>query len=236
MIINLNETVNVEELSELFLSGIEIGKGCRVELTFSKEALIGFATNLIWLYEDIDNEKNVHFHIDPLGGEIQGNQALGFFLTPESPSLVVQVEQMKKLNYCEEKIVGCKEMSIRRGICNKIEIRDPVCDEAIEEYELGLKNIVDIKIINGVCQNVSNMCVQIVFKLGYDTLKKFATMLMILANNYSKSDKYLLANLGQFRTQYNMGVIFTKESPDVVIKCDDLGCVYDYEPNFGILL
>lgn len=78
MIINLNETVNVEELSELFLSGIEIGKGCRVELTFSKEALIGFATNLIWLYEDIDNEKNVHFHIDPLGGEIQGNQALGF--------------------------------------------------------------------------------------------------------------------------------------------------------------
>lgn len=55
MIINLNETVSVEELSELSLSGVEFSKECKVELTFSKEALIGFATNLQTSYDVWDS-------------------------------------------------------------------------------------------------------------------------------------------------------------------------------------
>ena len=60
-------------------------------------------------------------------------------------------------------------------------------------------------------------------------------MLMILANNFFTGYEYLLANLNQDTLQYNMGIIFSKESPEVVIKCKELGCVYDYAPNFGVM-
>ena len=35
--------------------------------------------------------------------------------------------------------------------------------------------------------------------------------------------------------QYNMGILFSKESPEVIIKCKELGCVYDYAPDFGVM-
>ena len=60
-------------------------------------------------------------------------------------------------------------------------------------------------------------------------------MLMTLANNFSFGCEYLLANLKQSILQYNMGLIFSKESPEVIIKCKELGCVFDYVPDFGIV-
>lgn len=230
MILELNKHVEIEEVSELTLSGVNIGSDCKVEFTFSKAALIGFATNLIWLYEDIDKKRQTHIHIDPLGSEIQGNQALGFFLTSKSPSLIVQVGERQTL----DKIRMCKQINIKNRVNTKFEIKEPACEEAIEEYELGSQNIADIRIINKYGEDVSEQCVQIVLKIGYDTIKKLAVMLMILANNFSFGYEYLLANLKQSIPQYNMGIIFSKESPEVMIKCKELGCVYDHAPDFGI--
>lgn len=235
MIIDLNNETNINEISELQLSGHNIGKNCKIEFTFSKEALIGFATNLIWTYEEINNKKMIHFHIDPLEGESSGNQALGFFLTPQSPYLVVQVNGIHHIFSEIDKYKQCKSISIRQGVCKKYEIKDPACDESIEQYELGLRNVASIKVLNQDYKDITSKCVQIVLKINYDTLKQFATMLLVLANNYSYKCEYLLANLKQERLQFNMGIIFTKESPEMVIKCHDLGCVYDYDPNFGMI-
>lgn len=229
MVLELNKHVQIEEISELALSGVSLDKDCKVEFTFSKAALIGFATNLCWLYEDIDKTDQTHVHIDPLGRIIPGNQALGFFLTAGSPSLIVQVGERQIL----DDIKICKQISIRNKVNKLIEIKEPACEEAIEEYELGLQNIVDIKIVNKNGEDVSKKCVQIVLKIGYETIKNLAVMLMILANNFSADCEYLLANLNQDTIQYNMGIIFSKESPKAVIKCRELGCVYDYAPNFG---
>ncbi|RKI98335.1 hypothetical protein D7X87_26920 [bacterium D16-54] len=231
MNLELNKYVEIEEISELTLSGVNIGSDCKVEFTFSKAALIGFATNLLWLYEDIDKERQTHIHIDPLGGEIPGNQALGFFLTPRSPSLIVQVGERQIL----DKKMICKQINIKNRVNTKIEIKEPACEEAIEEYELGLQNIVDIRIVNKYGEDVSEKYVQIVLKIGYETIKKLAVMLMTLANNFSFGCEYLLANLKQSILQYNMGLIFSKESPEVIIKCKELGCVFDYVPDFGIV-
>lgn len=33
-------------------------------------------------------------HIDPLLGDVPGNQALGFFLTPQSPSMVLNINEV----------------------------------------------------------------------------------------------------------------------------------------------
>lgn len=231
MMLELNKHVQIKEISELTLSGINLDKDCKAEFTFSKAALIGFATNLCWLYEDIDRMGQTHIHIEPLGGRIPGNQALGFFLTSKSPSLIVQVGERQIL----DDIKICKQISIRNKVNKLIEIREPVCEESMEEYELGLQNIVDIKIVNKNGEDVSKKCVQIVLKIGYETIKNLAIMLMILANNFFTGYEYLLANLNQDTLQYNMGIIFSKESPEVVIKCKELGCVYDYAPNFGVM-
>lgn len=229
MIFELNKHVQIEEISELLLSGASLDKDCKVEFTFSKAALIGFATNLFWLYEDIDRMSQTHFHIDPLGGKIPGNQALGFFLTSKSPSLVVQVGERQIL----DDIKICKQISIRNKVNKRMEMKEPACEESIEEYELGLQNIADIKIVNKNGEDVSKKCVQIVLKIGYETIKNLAVMLMILADNFFDGCEYLLANLNQDTLQYNMGILFSKESSEVVIKCRELGCVYDYAPNFG---
>lgn len=231
MILELNKHVQIKEVSELTLSGVSLDEDCKVEFTFSKAALVGFATNLFWLYEDIDRMSQTHFHIDPLGGKIPGNQALGFFLTSGSPSLVVQVGERQIL----DDIKICKQITIRNKVNKLMEIKEPACEEVIEEYELGLQNIVDIKVVNKNGENVSKKCVQIVLKIGYETIKNLAIMLMILANNFFAGCEYLLANLNQETFQYNMGIIFSKESPEVVIKCKELGCVYDYAPNFGVV-
>lgn len=234
MIIDLNSETDIKEVSELTLSGYKTGEKDKIEFTFSREALIGFATNLIWTYEEIDNKKMIHFHVDSLGGEPSGNQALGFFLTPQSPSLVVQVNGIRP-DFCEmDKWRQCKSINIRQGVCKKFEIKDPACDESIEEYELGLKNVASIKVLDQDCKDISSECVQVVLKMNYDTLKQFASMLLVLANNCSYSCEYLLANLKQEKLQFNMGIIFTKDSPEMIIKCQNLGCVYDYDPNFGM--
>ena len=129
----------------------------------------------------------------------------------------------------------CKQINIKNRVNTKIEIKEPACEEAIEEYELGLQNIVDIRIVNKYGEDVSEKYVQIVLKIGYETIKKLAVMLMTLANNFSFGCEYLLANLKQSILQYNMGLIFSKESPEVIIKCKELGCVFDYVPDFGIV-
>lgn len=116
-----------------------------------------------------------------------------------------------------------------------MEIKEPAREEAIEEYELGLQNIVDIKIVNKNGEDVSKKCVQTVLKTGYETIKNLAVMLIILANNFFSGCEYLLANLNQDILQYNMGILFSKESPEVIIKCKELGCVYDYAPDFGVM-
>lgn len=234
MIINLNENVDIEELSELTLSGGGIDKTCRVEVTFSKEALIGFATNLIWLYEDIDDKRSVHFHIDPLANP-GANQAMGFFLTPDSPSLVIQVGGIKK-SFVKTKNFGkLRQIEKQHIISRKFDVKEPSPDDlSLEEYEIGLRNIADIKIMNDDNIDFTGSCVQTVLRIGYNTLKKLATMLLVLADNYSDNYSYKLANVRQKQLEYNMGILFTETSPDVVIKCKNLGYIYQYDRNFGV--
>lgn len=235
MIINLNNSVLLKEVAEVSDSSIEgIDKNNRVEIIFSKEALIGFATNLIWMYEDINENKRVHIHIDPLGRKnISGNQALGFFLTSSSPSLVVVVNDLIESDCYDRKWENYKEINIRNEIRKSIDIKEPACDESIEEYELVYSNIAEIAIYNQQNINITQDYMQVVFKLNYAGLKDFATMLLILANNYKVGSEYHLANINQKKFQYNMGVMLNSSSCEMTLKCKDLGCVYDYEPEFG---
>lgn len=233
MIVDLNERFILDEVATIKVYG-RIEQTSKIEFTFSKEALVGFATNLIWIYEDIDEKKHIHFHVDPLGNEIVANQALGFFLTPTSPSMVMQINGVHQDSVVMRESITCKQLEFRYKRCSKLEIREPSEAMMIEEYELGMRNIVNIKIIDEKDNDISKQCIQIVVGLNYKTIKRFASMLLVLADNFSVNCEYLLANEKRSPNQYNLGILLDRTSPEVVIKCGDVGCVYDYDTTWGI--
>ena len=67
-------------------SGNDITQNCRVQITLSKNALLGLGTELIRLAHDYDNGK--HFHIEPINKEYVV-QSKGIMLHPESCELIL---------------------------------------------------------------------------------------------------------------------------------------------------
>ena len=61
-----------------------------IEFTHSHEAIIGFATELLWLYEDINNSRELIISTNQLQVDPSPSQAIGFYLTPNSPVFVLK--------------------------------------------------------------------------------------------------------------------------------------------------
>lgn len=73
MIIDLNGNVDWCEYAKVTVRGMDVETIGNVEFSFIKEALIGFAINLIWLYEDIDSNKEFYVCTDPFRTICQGH-------------------------------------------------------------------------------------------------------------------------------------------------------------------
>jgi hypothetical protein len=233
MILELNNSVLLREPAELSLKGKgNTALAENIKISFSKEGLVGFAKNLIWLYEDISSNRNVYFCTDPLGKVPQGNQTLGFFLTPDSPTLTLQINFLDKETgvLCD----NAKDIDIRKKSYRQcIEIAQPLDETSIEEYELGLRNMAKIRVISKENEDITKDFFEVFFKINYDGLRDFATMLLILADNYVEGKEYLIAKEKETFEGYNLGIILTQESKKGILGCNDLGCVYDYDINFG---
>ncbi|MDE5892073.1 MAG: hypothetical protein K2H45_04005, partial [Acetatifactor sp.] len=78
MLIDLKSNIETINYAKIAAVGNDIEKASVSEIIFSKEALVGFAKNLIWIYEDIDKSKSFYVCTDPLGGVPSGNQIIGF--------------------------------------------------------------------------------------------------------------------------------------------------------------
>ena len=236
MRMRINESIKINEYAEVLIAGIEDkSNNYKVEFTFSKDALLGLATNLLWMYDDIDSDKRIHIHIEPLLGSISGNQALGFFLAPDSPSMVLSVNNVSKNYIIDSEINRYKEIPIKYKFVKMYEVKEPASDESIEDYELGFTNIVHIRVLDKEKNEITNSKMQVIFKINYYGLKDFGNILLILANNYELHKEYELAHVIQKKNQYNLGVLLTHESSEVIIRCNYLGDVHDYAPHFGIV-
>lgn len=236
MIIKLNETVKIREFVDFIVSGVnDRYNNLRIEFTFSKDALLGFATNLIWMYEEINPNKKIHVHVDPLLNEIPGNQALGFFLDPQSPSLVLNVNGNNDNRVTNLFIKDYKEISLKYKFIKEFQVKEPASNEAIEDYELGFNNIAQIRIFDLNNVDVTNTQMQVIININYNGLKDFANMILILANNFENEQEYAMAHVKREEQQYNMGVLLSENSNQVVLKCNYLGCVYNYDTHFGKL-
>ena len=227
MVINLSEDVDWCEYVEVVAYGKNIGNINLVELSFSREALMGFAKNLIWTYEDIGIDDKFYICTDPLGGVPSGNQAVGFYLTADSPTLIFSINAIDHFNRKKYHKLVDMQQSVRME--KAIEIVSPSDGVLLEEYELGFRNIVKIALYDKDNNDITSNFHEVHFKINYEGLKNLAILLLKLFDNYKEGMDCFIG------CDNNLEVILTDDSLPIKLKCRDLGNAYDYEVTFGMI-
>ena len=234
MIINLSDSVLLKELCKISVIGNAKEVAHRIEFTLSHEAMIGLATELLWMYEDISDSRRVTISTHQLEVDPSPSQSLGFYLTPNSPMLVFKVNSLTER---EDEIIeykNWKEISIKKKNVNQYyNVKSPSDenDEVIclESYELAKKNIVNINIFNEEGGDITKLYNTVIFEVNRKGIKEFATMLFVWANNCKEGDEYLLAQINNLEFGYNLGILLTQDSIPTSFRCHDLGTAYDYD-------
>lgn len=84
---------NIAQIDVMDKNGNNITKDCRVQITLSKNAMLGLGTELIRLAHKFSDGK--HFHIDTISQDSDAVQTLGIMLHPESCELIVGCGEFK---------------------------------------------------------------------------------------------------------------------------------------------
>lgn len=234
MIINLSKSVLLKELCKISAIGNTKEVAHRIEFTFSHEAMIGFATELLWMYEDISDSRRLTISTHQLEVDPSPSQSLGFYLTPYSPMLVLKVNTLTEREEEKLEYKNLREISIKTKNVNQYyNVKSPSDenDEIIyvESYELAKKNIVNINIFNEEENDITKLYNTVIFEINRKGIKEFATMLFVWANNCKEGDEYSLAQINNLEFGYNFGILLTQDSIATSFKCHDLGTAFDYD-------
>lgn len=238
MIINLSKSVPLKEMCKITATGFTNKKPNLIEFVLSHEAIIGFATELLWTYSSIDDTKKEVIETYQLMVDGAPSQAIGFYLTPSSPILMVEVNSLMEIAEERVKHIKCKEINIKtKNIDVYYEIRDPSEEgmqlNTVEPYELSGKNVMNINIFNDRMEDITKDFTVVSFQINRRALKQFATMLLVWANNCKEGGRYMLPHVGKPDSGYNLGVILTYDSIPTRFKCQDLGSACEYDPSIG---
>lgn len=234
MIINLSDSVLLKELCKISVIGNAKEVAHQIEFTLSHEAMIGLATELLWMYEDISDSRKLTISTHQLEVDPSPSQSLGFYLTPNSPMLVFKVNSLTEREDEIFEYKNWKEISIRKKNVNQYyNVKSPAYenDEVIclESYELAQKNIVNINIFNEEGGNITKLYNTVIFEINRKGIKEFATMLFVWANNCKEGDEYSLAQINNLEFGYNLGILLTQDSIATSFRCRDLGTACDYD-------
>lgn len=234
MLINLTKSVPLKELCKITVIGHMTDTAQWIEFTLSHEAIIGFATELLWIYEDINDNKKLVISTNQLQVDPSPSQAVGFYLTPNSPMLVLKVNSLIENNEDGDEYKNWKEIDIRMKEVNQYyNVKNPSDEEGelitLESYELSKKNIMNIKIFNDKGDDITKDYNTVIFEINRKGIKEFATMLLVWANNCKEGDEYTLPHIDKLDCGYNLGIILAHDSMLTKFKCHNLGTVYDYD-------
>lgn len=229
MKINLNKSVDLCEMAKISAIGDETKGAKNIEFTFSQEAIIGFATELLRLYDYIGNRKlNLCTH--PLQVDPAPNQVVGFYLTPDSPMFMLKINSLldSKFDFLGNtyKNIYIKNININEYYYVKSDFEDDIELIYLESYELSKRNLLKINLFDECGKNVTQNYNTVIFELNSNAIKEFATMLLVWANN--SFGEYNLYQLVKDECGYNMGIALTEDSIAAKFRCRDLGTVYDF--------
>lgn len=237
MLINLNKSVSLKELCKITAIGDNVDMAKQIEITFSHEAMIGFATELLWMYADINDDKKLIISTHQLRVDPAPNQAIGFYLTPDSPMFVLKINSLMEKKEDDYAYKNWKEINIRaKNTSQYYNVKNPSEEDiefvTLETYELSKRNIVNIKVFDGEGTNITNRYRTVVLEINREGIKDFATMLLVWADNYKEGNEYDLPHIDKSEQGYNLGIILTYDSIPSKFKAHDLGVVNDYDPRF----
>ena len=236
MIINLAEKISPSEFIRLkVVKNVEEPVG-KINFSFSREAIIGFSTELLLLYDDIDCSRQMSITTHPLAVDPAPNQSIGFYLTPSSPDFMIKINTLQneselKLNDPEkmQEIFTYNKKGNEYYYVNT-DLEELGEEIIIEPYELSKRNILNISIENQENNDITSECRAIVLEINKNGIKDFAISLLKWANNLKNKDEYLISREDCKGT--NFGVILTQDSPSFLVNCKDLGTVYEYDSRF----
>lgn len=235
MLINLTKSVPLKELCKITAIGHTADMAEQIEFTFSHEAMLGFATELIWMYESIDDKMKSIMDTKQLRIDPAPNQVFGFYLTPDSPGFVLELNSLAKEK--GDRDIKWKEINIREKNRNIFyNVKDP-SDEDIEfntlgAYELSRRNLVNIRVFDDEGNDITKGVYTVILKINREGIKDFATMLLVWADNYREGDEYVLPHIGKAEQGYNLGIILTHDSISGKFKAHGLGVANDYDSRF----
>ncbi len=231
MKINITQSIRLEDYCRIKVNDSLKDEVGEIIVTFSSEAILGFATELLWLYEDI-GDKKAQIETHQLGIDPSPSQAMGFYLTPSSPMLYLKINCLENEKFNRSDDIIFHEIDIKNKNSNQyFDVRSPEADNEylyLEAYEIGRKNIVDISVFNKHGIDMTECCNVISIELNKDGLKNLATMLFIWLNNLEQPE-YLLVKEGQREIGYHLGVILTCDSVSTKFRCSDLGQINQYD-------
>ena len=139
------------EMIKLVAKGEKVQEISYIEMSFSKDALIGFASNLLWIYGDYNRNRKIIEETIPLGNPI-GNQVFGFYITTNSPTFVVHINDdffKEQISFNDKRY---SEMIFNQRV---LELEPPSDDDLPEEFEKNYENIVSIKVYDKTLKDIS---------------------------------------------------------------------------------
>lgn len=233
MKINISQSVGKMELCKITVNSYTNKKPYRVVIQFSKEAIIGFATELARIYDDIDDEFRLTIETYQLGVDSAPNQALGFFLTSDSPMFLFKLNTLSsKLFNDETKKVSYEEITIRNKSSNQFAVIDTDEEDnediVVDFYEMSKENIVQICVFDEFDHDISSDCDVLIFEINHVGIMNFVTMLLVWANNINNRKEYPLVKMNCAKKGYNFGILLTEDSINTSFQFKKLGNAYDY--------
>ncbi len=233
MIINLTSIIRPKELIRISVVNNSTESPAEIVFTFSKDALVGFATELLWLYDDISDSRVINITTHPLSVDPSPNQAVGFYLTSTSPTFSIKTNTISTSYSDVVHIEGMKDVYIKNKT-HKVfyvvntEIESGCPDVVVESYELSKRNILDIVVKNEDGVDITSKCGAVLLEINKEGIKDFATSLLIWANNDFKTE-YVMAQEGHNGKGTNIGVILSRDSIPTKLCLKELGNVNDYD-------
>lgn len=215
------------EMIKLVAKGEKVQEISYIEMSFSKDALIGFASNLLWIYGDYNRNRKIIEETIPLGNPI-GNQVFGFYITTNSPTFVVHINDdffKEQISFNDKRY---SEMIFNQRV---LELEPPSDDGLPEEFEKNYENIVSIKVYDKTLKDISQEIRFISLNINYEGLRNLGIVLLDISRNYKEDFKYAFEQYKE-NEKYENRIVLAKDSIPLRIKCEYLGKAYDYEHEF----
>jgi hypothetical protein len=206
---------NNDNTAEIAIRGknrLNITHKCKVEISISKNGMIGLAKELIRETFEANPLTPIHFYpARPNHGIVQ---TVGILLVPNSAEPIMDFWEVGQLNnYKISRTFIANPQHFSYTISEK--------PEELEDFEKANDNICQFKVFDENSNDISSLCCYIELGLSKNAMLGLGTELIRLANNFEEGKEvHIIPASKEKGAQQAMGIFLTPDSCELVIKCE----------------